>query len=150
MMRSTGRVAANLVEHRFSKASVQLSTSFANELPLVACEPRLMEQVLVNLLLNACDACATGERVELRIVAERGRVAFVVDDDGMGISSDAAARMLEPFFTTKSAGEGSGLGLAITNELVKHHRGKLTLAARDGHRGTRACVELPTAPEPNA
>jgi signal transduction histidine kinase len=140
-------VSLNLVEHRFAKAGVQLTTSSADHLPRVACEPRLMEQVLVNLLLNACDACEPGGHVELRLIAEGQRVAFVVTDDGTGISSDAAARIMEPFFTTKPAGEGSGLGLAIANELVKHHRGTLTVAARPGHHGTRACVELPAATE---
>jgi len=143
-----GNVSVDLVEHRFAKAHVRLTTAIATELPEVACEPRLMEQVLVNLLLNACDACRPGGHVELRILAEGQRVAFVVTDDGTGISPDAAARMMDPFFTTKPVGEGTGLGLAIANELVKHHRGTLSIAARQGHCGTRACVELPTATEP--
>ncbi|HWZ93283.1 MAG TPA: ATP-binding protein, partial [Polyangiaceae bacterium] len=142
-----GEVSLSLVEHRFAKGSVHLRSSFAADLPTVACEPRLMEQVLVNLLLNACDACEAGGHVELRVIAEEQRVAFVVTDDGSGISVDAAARIMDPFFTTKPAGQGSGLGLAIANELVKHHRGTLSIAARQGHRGTRACVELPTASE---
>lgn len=143
--RALGEVAVELVEHRFAKAGVHLSTFFGDELPQVACEPRLMEQVLVNLLLNASDACKPGGQVELRIIGEGQRVAFVVTDDGTGISAGAAARIMDPFFTTKPAGEGSGLGLAIANELVKHHRGTLSVAARQGHPGTRACVELPSA-----
>jgi two-component system NtrC family sensor kinase len=146
--RALAEVSLDLVGHRFAKADVQLGQFFAGNLPEVSCEPRLMEQVLVNLLLNACDACSPGGHVELRVVAEEERVAFVVTDDGTGISPDAAARIMDPFFTTKPVGEGSGLGLAIANELVKHHRGTLTVAARQGHRGTRACVELPTAVEP--
>lgn len=142
-----GAVAVDLVGHRFARAEVQLTTSFDAQLPKVACEPRLMEQVLVNLLLNACDACRPGGTVNLRVITEGDRVAFVVTDDGTGISPDAARRMMDPFFTTKPVGEGSGLGLAIANELVKHHRGSLSVAARQGHPGTRACVELPTARE---
>jgi len=145
--KTLGEVAVDLVGHRFARAEVRLTASLAGQLPQVACEPRLMEQVLVNLLLNACDACKPGGSVDLRILAEGQRVAFVVTDDGTGISPDAAARMMDPFFTTKPVGEGSGLGLAIANELVKHHRGSLSVAARQGHRGTRACVELPTASE---
>ena len=139
-----GKTALDLVEHRFSKAGVHLTSFCASELPHIGCEPLLMEQVLVNLLLNACDACEPGGNVELRVVAEEQRVAFVVTDDGSGISADAASRILEPFFTTKAVGEGSGLGLAIAHELVKHHRGSLSVAARHGHQGTRACVELPS------
>jgi two-component system NtrC family sensor kinase len=147
--KALAEVSVSLVEHRFAKAGVQLIMSSAAELPQVACEPRLMEQVLVNLLLNACDACKPGGHVELRLVAERQSVAFVVIDDGCGISSDAAARIMDPFFTTKPVGEGSGLGLAIANELVKHHRGTLTVAAREGHRGTRASVALPISSGPS-
>jgi two-component system NtrC family sensor kinase len=145
--KTLGEVAIDLVGHRFARADVGLTTSPAGSLPKVACEPRLMEQVLVNLLLNACDACEPGGTVDLRILTERQHVAFVVTDDGAGISPDAAARMMDPFFTTKPVGEGSGLGLAIANELVKHHRGSLSIAARQGRRGTRACVELPIASE---
>ncbi|MET0793672.1 MAG: HAMP domain-containing sensor histidine kinase [Polyangiaceae bacterium] len=145
--RALGEVAVDLVSHRFTKANVGLTTFFGDELPFVACEPRLMEQVLVNLLLNACDASEARGHVELRVLAEGQRVAFVVTDDGSGISADAAARILDPFFTTKPVGEGSGLGLAITSELVKHHRGTLSVVARPGHHGTRACVELPVATE---
>lgn len=141
--KALAEVAVDLVGHRFSKAGVRLSMSPSEELPLVACEPRLMEQVLVNLLLNACDACLNGGHVELALVAEGPRVAFVVTDDGTGISAGAAARLLDPFFTTKPVGQGSGLGLAIASELVKHHRGTLSVAPRNGQPGTRACVELP-------
>lgn len=145
--RAIAEVSLDLVGHRFAKANVLLSSFFGEELPQVACEPRLMEQVLVNLLLNACDACEPGGHVELTVVAEEQRLAFVVTDDGTGISADAAARIMDPFFTTKPVGQGSGLGLAIANELVKHHRGTLTVAARQGQRGTRASVELPTSAE---
>jgi len=144
-----GKVALELVQHRFGKAGVHLTSISDPDLPKVGCEPRLMEQVLVNLLLNACDACEPGGNVDLRVVAEEQCVAFVVTDDGSGISPDAAARIMEPFFTTKAEGEGSGLGLAIANELVKHHRGSLSVAARQGHHGTRACVELPSITEQN-
>jgi two-component system NtrC family sensor kinase len=146
---SLARTSIELVEHRFTKAGVSLRSDIAQALPRVACEPRLFEQVLVNLLLNACDACSSGGIVELSVRAESERVAFVVTDDGTGISSDAAARATEPFFTTKAAGQGTGLGLAIANEIVKHHCGSLTLTSRPDratlgeHRGTRARVEIP-------
>ena len=150
------RAALELVEHRFTKADVGVSSDVAPDLPRVACEPRLFEQVLVNLLLNACDACDVGGKVELSIHAEGDRVAFVVTDDGAGITPEAAARATEPFFTTKPAGQGTGLGLAIANEIIKHHNGTLALAPRRargdahvahrGRIGTRACVEIPSVP----
>jgi signal transduction histidine kinase len=107
----------------------------------------LFEQVLVNLLLNACDACEEGGAVSLRVGVDEAcaHVEFVVTDDGVGISSDAAERVTEPFFTTKPEGKGTGLGLAIANEIVKHHFGSLRLGPRADGRGTRASVELPAS-----
>jgi two-component system NtrC family sensor kinase len=141
------RAAVELVEHRFEKADVALGLDLAPPLPRVSCDPRLFEQVLVNLLLNACDACEEGTgHVELAVHSDAAHVYFVVTDDGIGISSDAAERVTEPFFTTKPVGKGSGLGLAIANEIVKHHFGSLRLASRSDGRGTRATVELPALP----
>jgi signal transduction histidine kinase len=138
------REALELVEHRFEKAGVLLTSDLAEDVPKVACDAKLFEQVLVNLLLNACDACSAGGSVELAVRTAAGgeRVAFVVTDDGEGITPDVAERAKEPFFTTKSEDHGTGLGLAIANEIVKHHHGELTLAAREAARGTRATVEL--------
>ncbi|HVU00122.1 MAG TPA: ATP-binding protein [Polyangiaceae bacterium] len=140
---SVARAAAELVEHRFEKASVRLSFEAAADLPKVACDPRLLEQVVINLLQNGCDACSAGGHVELSVRAEGERVSFVVSDDGAGISSEAAARAVEPFFTTKPAGKGTGLGLAIAHEILKHHGGDLRIEPRKGGRGTRAVAALP-------
>jgi signal transduction histidine kinase len=134
--------ALELVEHRFTKAGVSLESEIAAGLPRVACDAKLFEQVLVNLLLNACDACTEGGRVELHVRAAGERVAFVVIDDGEGITPSVAERATEPFFTTKSEDAGTGLGLAIANEIVKHHHGELALTPRGDARGTRATVEL--------
>lgn len=134
--------ALELVEHRFAKAGVTLTSDIGRELPRVACDPRLFEQVLVNLLLNACDACSEGGHVELAVHSDGDRVAFVVTDDGEGITREVAERATEPFFTTKSEDAGTGLGLAIASEIVKHHHGELVLSPRGETRGTRASVEL--------
>lgn len=140
------RAALELVEHRFTQANVRLQQRLPPGLPAVSCDAALFEQVLVNLLLNACDACAPGGTVELRVEAEGARVAFTVDDDGTGISPEAAQRCLEPLFTTKPPGKGTGLGLTIASEIVKHHHGSLSFAPRaaaaPGQRGTRVRVEI--------
>jgi signal transduction histidine kinase len=71
-------------------------------------------------------------------------MAFVITDDGKGISPEDAARATEPFFTTKTelGANGAGLGLAIVQEIAKSHRGSLSIAPRPG-KGTRAAIELP-------
>lgn len=137
------RGAVRLVEHRFEKQNVQLSTSVPDDLPSIHCDVRLMEHALVNLLLNGCEAAESRVRVDVR--AEASKIVFAVIDDGPGVSAEVAARATEPFFTTKPAGQGTGLGLAITNEIVKAHRGHLALAA-ETPKGTRATIELPLAP----
>jgi signal transduction histidine kinase len=146
---SAGEVARDafeMVGHRFEKRGVTLVSKVAPGLPDVLCDTKLMPQVLVNLLLNACDACDAGGRVELAVDARDERVVFSVLDDGHGIPPGVAARVTEPFFTTKAPGEGSGLGLAIAREIVLHHRGSLRLEPRkDGSRGTLATVELAAA-----
>jgi two-component system NtrC family sensor kinase len=143
--RQIARASVDLVEHRFAKAGVLLESEVPDGLPSVACEPRLLETALANLLLNACDACRPGAHVKLRLGVHDGRVELAVLDEGEGISAESAARVFEPFFTTKLPGRGTGLGLAISNEIVKHHRGTLTLEPRAGGKGTRASIQVPAA-----
>ncbi|HXJ22430.1 MAG TPA: HAMP domain-containing sensor histidine kinase [Polyangia bacterium] len=142
---SAARVAEGaraLVEHRFSTAGVQLTVEIPDKVPTITGDARLIESALVNLLLNACDACASGGLVRLSVEAQDTAVRFSVIDDGAGISPRHVEKVLEPFFTTKANGEGTGLGLAIANEIVKSHLGTLTLTP-SFPRGTSAIVELP-------
>ena len=134
------REAAALVEHRFERAGVTLLPTVGSDLPTVRCEPLLFKHALVNLLLNACEASPRGATVRVEVHADAGEVAFVVNDEGQGITAEHAARATEPFFTTK--GEGSGLGLAIANEIATTHRGSLHIAPRLP-RGTRVAIKLP-------
>jgi two-component system NtrC family sensor kinase len=136
------RAAASAVEHRFTKANVSLTTDVQESMPSVQCDRALLEHAIVNLVLNACEACPAGGHVGLAARADLERVAFVVTDDGNGISPEHAARVTEPFFTTKPAGTGTGLGLAIAAEIAKSHRGELTVGP-NGSRGTRVCIEIP-------
>jgi two-component system, NtrC family, sensor kinase len=135
------REAQALVEHRFARAGVHLELG-TSDAPAVRCEPRLFEHALVNLLLNACDASPSGGTVRLAIEPNASEVAFVVTDDGEGITPADAARAIQPFFTTKPAGKGTGLGLAIANEIASTHRGSLAIGPRTP-RGTRASITLP-------
>jgi signal transduction histidine kinase len=106
----------------------------------VRCEPLLFKHALVNLMLNACEASPRGATVRVEVQTEQAGVAFVVSDEGQGMSPELAARATEPFFTTK--GEGTGLGLAIANEIVTTHRGTLKIEPRSP-RGTRVSITLP-------
>ena len=134
--------AVGLVEHRLEKAGVSLVRGDGPALPPVRCDPTLLEHAIVNLLLNACDACVRGGTVEVVARTDSGELTFEVCDDGAGIAAKAADRATEPFFTTKSQGKGTGLGLAIVDEIAKCHRGSFSIHPRRP-RGTRACIRLP-------
>jgi signal transduction histidine kinase len=138
------RAAVHGVEHRFIKAQVSLDADIPPSMPPIQCDRDLLEQAIVNLLLNACEACSGGGHVKLSARADAEQVGFVVTDDGAGISEEDARRASEPFFTTKPPGSGTGLGLAIATEIVKSHRGRLTLVP-NAAKGTRACIEIPIA-----
>jgi signal transduction histidine kinase len=137
--------AVALVRHRLDDAGVPLTESIEGTLPPVIGDEKLLEQAVVNLLLNACDACkAVGGDITISAAESEGGVTIVVDDSGIGISGADVERALEPFFTTKARDGGTGLGLAIAREIVSNHRGTLTLAPRP-ERGTRATIRLPPA-----
>ena len=134
--------AVALVEHRFSKAGVRLIRRLEAEVPAVMGDPRLLEHAIINLLLNACDACEAGMAVEAEVRRDGSEVEVVVSDPGSGISLADVGRALEPFFTTKARAGGTGLGLAIAHEIVASHRGSLVFSARRP-RGTVAAIRLP-------
>jgi signal transduction histidine kinase len=141
--------AVGLVEHRFAKAGVPLRWDADPGLPEVVGDPRLLEHAVVNLLLNACDACrasSSAEGVTVTAREEGGDVEFAVEDTGTGISPEDVGRALEPFFTTKAREGGTGLGLAIAQEIVANHRGALEFTPSKP-QGTRAVIRLPRAPE---
>jgi two-component system, NtrC family, sensor kinase len=136
--------AVALVEHRFAKVGVALQRREADgaALPVVSGDPRLLEHAIVNLLLNACDACKHGGAVTITARGDADEVEIVVEDSGSGISPADIGRAREPFFTTKAREGGTGLGLAIAHEIVASHRGTLVLAPA-APRGTRAAIRLP-------
>lgn len=136
--------AIALVQHRFDKAGVELTSAVDEDMPAMACDPALFEQAVVNVLLNACEATPRGGQVTLAVRREDGRVQFVVDDDGAGIPEDVAKRATEPFFSTRLGEGGSGLGLTIAREIVSHHAGAITLARRQDGKGTRATISIAT------
>ncbi len=142
--------AVDLVRHRFGSAGVDVvylpDPEGSSIEGFVRGDHRLLEHAVVNLLLNACDACSRGGRVEVSPRVEPGRVVIAVADDGAGIAPAYAARVGEPFFSTKARGEGTGLGLAVTTEIVRIHRGELSLVPRRP-RGTIATITLPTSTE---
>jgi signal transduction histidine kinase len=110
-------------------------------------DPELIEQVLVNLLVNGCEASPPGEAVELRTDVLDDSLRFVVRDHGTGMTPAARIRLFHPFFSTKP--NGNGLGLAVSRNIVREHGGQIDVLPNNG-RGTAFQVVLPRAEVPCA
>ncbi|MFN2483110.1 MAG: sensor histidine kinase, partial [Pyrinomonadaceae bacterium] len=126
-----------------------LSTDFDTSAPLVSADADQLQQVFLNLLLNARDAMmpAGGElRVSTCHDARAGEIVVEIADTGTGVAPEHLAHVFDPFFTTKPAGRGTGLGLAVCYGIVTAHGGRIEIAPNDG-RGTRVIVALPTRNE---
>lgn len=109
----------------------------------VRAEAGPLAQVLVNLLLNACQSQAGQGAVRLSLALEKGESRLFVDDDGPGIPADVLPRLFTPFFTTKAPGQGTGLGLAVSRHLLSQFDGKLTASNRE-QGGARFTISLPS------
>lgn len=112
--------------------------------PLVSVDRQAMQQVFLNLLLNAARAIGASGRITLATTTEEEWVVVSVEDDGCGIEPELLARIFEPFFTTKP-GDSMGLGLTIAHRIVRTHGGDLCVESKSGMRGTRCIVSLPAA-----
>jgi two-component system, NtrC family, sensor kinase len=139
------QTAAGIVRPRISeRARLILDTSHK---AFVRGEPTQLTQVIVNLLLNAYEAIEPGapekNQITVTTLVKADRCGFVVEDTGRGIPEEVAARIFEPFFSTKKGGANTGLGLPIVHEIIERLGGTIELDRAS--RGTRFYVELPRA-----
>jgi len=128
--------------------NIELVRRFSGDLPLVLMDPAQMQQVFMNLILNAAEATPADGRLTLttRVDATRRFVESEFADTGCGIKEADLERIFDPFFTTKGARRGTGLGLAISYGIVKEHRGTITVESTVG-KGTTFVVSLPVSVE---
>ena len=117
------------------------------ELPLVRCVAGQLNQVFLNLLMNACDALDGRGTIRIQTRAEPQGVMLRFEDDGPGMPPDVLSRIFEPFFTTKAVGKGTGLGLSISHGIVARHGGQMQVESRPGE-GARFTIRLPLEPPP--
>jgi signal transduction histidine kinase len=141
--------AMTLVGKQVRKLVRRLDVEVADGLPEVVMSPNRIEQVLINLLINAGHA-ADKEDSFVRLTARPARaqpgwVELVVEDNGAGIAPDQLERIFEPFYTTKGRDQGTGLGLSISQRIVEEHGGKLVVESTPG-AGSCFTVHLPPAP----
>ena len=113
----------------------------------MTCYPAKLNQVILNLIANAIDACPPDGRVTVGTRPADGGVEITIADNGHGIDPAIQARIFDPFFTTKPVGKGTGLGLSISLGIVRAHGGTIHCDSAPG-RGTLFVVRLPLEPPP--
>ncbi len=152
--RDAGEVVAaahRLVAHQLQLAKVKVATKLGKDLPKIRVNETQLQQVLMNLMLNAMHAMQPkGGTLELATGrAPDGRVVISVKDEGHGIKEADRKKLFTPFFTTKEKGKGTGLGLSVSYGIVKDHGGELKVWSQEGV-GTVFYVYLPAAGEARA
>jgi two-component system NtrC family sensor kinase len=136
----------NIVRERARSRGVELEVEMAERLPGVNCYPAKVNQVVLNLLTNAIDACGAGGRggkIAVRTRAADDGVEIRVADNGCGIDPAVLDKIFDPFFTTKPQGKGTGLGLSISHGIVQDHGGRISVESTPG-RGSSFTVYLPS------
>jgi two-component system NtrC family sensor kinase len=111
-------------------------------LPLLNCYPQKLNQVFMNLLVNAAHAIEGHGVIRIKTSVEGGDIVVTISDTGRGISPENLTRIFEPFFTTKEVGKGTGLGLSISYDIIKKHGGEITVESEAG-TGTTFTIRLP-------
>jgi signal transduction histidine kinase len=134
-----------LLEHRLNSYEVRIEVIRKRPLPQISADPEQLKEVLVNLVVNACEAMKKGGHIVIteeetieRLIGKM--VEIRVSDDGPGIPEPLADKVLQPFFTTKE--EGTGLGLSIASRIIEEHGGRLNLTSFEG-MGTTFTITLP-------
>jgi len=136
--------AIQLLEPQLRARSVRLESMLEADLPAIRGHKAKLQQVVLNLLINAADAVGSGGRVALETRSDDARVVLEVTDNGVGITKDDLTRIFDPFFTTKGRGKGSGLGLSISYGIVREHGGALEVESEPGEY-TRFRITFPRA-----
>ena len=133
-----------LLEHQLEAGKIRVRRELASPAAVVHGIEFKMQQVFLNLFLNARDAMPSGGWLTVRSRAEPDSAVIEVADTGSGISPEHLSRIYDPFFTTKTVGQGTGLGLSVTYGVVQEHQGTIECASRPG-QGTRFTLTLPLA-----
>lgn len=148
---SRGEVDVNVViqqslmlcDPKLKKENILVKQQFAKPLPVVSGDAGLLQQVFLNVILNAVDAMGSGGKMlTVGTEAGNGQVKVFIEDKGHGISEEDSAKIFEPFFTTKA--HGTGLGLSVCREIVRRHGGTIRVNSTAG-QGTCVEISIPTA-----
>ena len=143
------RSTVALLEPHLQSRNIDVALDLVIRSP-VQCSPGEMSQVIMNLVLNACQAMPNGGKLAIRSEESDEALRIVVTDSGVGVPIELRDVVFDPFFTTRAPNEGTGLGLAVSREIVRRHGGKLELLApREQETGAEFAITLPRANTPS-
>ena len=140
------RQTVRLLGNREAFQQITVREDFQADLPAVDADMNQLQQVLLNLSLNACEAMPEGGTLSIRTFAQNGNVLVHLTDTGCGIKKEHLEQIFEPFFSTKPPGKGTGLGLSVSYGIIRQHGGELEVQSEEG-RGTTFTIVLPEADE---
>jgi two-component system NtrC family sensor kinase len=132
----------DLIAHQASLQNVKIEKKTSPDLPRIMIDLGQIQQVFINILLNAIEAMSEGGTLTIRTGMEGGMVVVRFTDTGVGIPEENLPKILDPFFTTKEQGKGTGLGLSVSYGIISRHKGKLEVKSKVG-KGTTFTVKLP-------
>ena len=134
---------------RCSKEGIKLICSLSPDLPEVDADPSQLNQVVVNLMVNALQAMPQGGELRIQTLYEGNQVSLIIEDTGVGMSEGVLEKIFTPFFTTKEVGKGTGLGLPVVHGIITSHGGSIKVESKVG-QGTKFDIQLPlTRPSMN-
>lgn len=137
------RRSVAIVDHQLSLKNVAIECELAKDIPAILGNANQLQQVLMNLMINAQQAMGEdGGKVEVASFLDGDSVWITVSDNGPGVDEDLVSKIFEPFFTTKPAGQGTGLGLSVTYGIIQDHGGDISVERADGG-GARFVIKLP-------
>ncbi len=137
------------LDHQFRSGNIRIDLKLATPSPVVHGSPNHIQQVFINILINAVQAMPTGGQIRVTTAVAGGQpsgekpiVEIGVTDTGSGIPEEHLHKIFEPFFTTKETGKGTGLGLSVSYGIVKNHQGEIKVRSTVG-KGTTFLIQLP-------
>jgi signal transduction histidine kinase len=133
-----------LLGYRFQKENIAVVKDYAPDLPPVFGIRQELEQVLLNLLVNAWHAMPSGGTITITTQRRDAQALIAIADTGAGIPEEHLSRLFEPFFTTKSPEQGTGLGLSVAHQLITGQEGRIDIASQV-NEGTTVTITLPLA-----
>lgn len=124
------------------KYNIEIHRDYQNDLPTPFCQPMHLNQVFLNLLINAAQAIEGKGHIYIIVSATKTELLVKIKDTGCGISQSAMRKIFEPFYTTKPVGQGTGLGLSLSYSIVQKHKGDITVTS-ELNVGTTFTITIP-------